>query len=60
MPPEGYSINTVPDEVFEQVTEIMIEYDCGSIADPVATALAVTLECDEAAIAHILARRLAE
>jgi hypothetical protein len=28
MPPEGYSAITVPDEVFEQVTEVMMEYDC--------------------------------
>ena len=41
MPPEGYSTITVPDEVFERVTEVMIEYDCDSIADAVDTASAV-------------------
>ena len=60
MPPEGYNAITVPDEVFEQVTEVMIEYDCGSIADAVATASAVALERDEAALAQLLAQRLAE
>lgn len=35
MAPEGYSAITVPDEVFEQVTEVMIEYDCDSIANAV-------------------------
>jgi hypothetical protein len=35
MPPEGYSSITVPDEVFEQGTTVMIEYDCESIADAV-------------------------
>jgi hypothetical protein len=35
MPPEGYSSITVPDEVFEQVTEVMIEYEYESIADAV-------------------------
>ena len=60
MPPEGYSSITVPDEVFEQVTEVMIEYERESIADAVATASAVALERDEAALAQLLAQRLAE
>jgi hypothetical protein len=60
MPPEGYSTITVPDEVFERVTEVMIEYDCDSIADAVDTASAVALERDEAALAQFLAQRLAE
>ena len=60
MPPEGYNTITVPDEVFEQVTEVIIEYDCDSIADAVATASAVALERDEAALAQLLAQRLAE
>ena len=60
MPSEGYNAITVPDEVFEQVTGVMIEYDCDSIADAVATASAVALERDEAALAQLLAQRLAE
>jgi len=60
MSPESYSTITVPDEVFEQVTTVMIEYDCESIADAVATASAVALERDEAELARILARQLAE
>jgi hypothetical protein len=60
MPPEGYSTITVPDEVFERVTEVMIEYDCDSIADAVDTASAVALERDEAALAQFLAQRLSE
>ena len=60
MPPEGYSTITVPDEVFERITEVMIEYDCDSIADAVSTASAVALDRDEAALAQLLARRLAE
>ena len=60
MPPDGYSTITVPDEVFERVTEVMIEYDCDSIADAVSTASAVALDRDEAALAQLLARRLAE
>ena len=47
MPPDGYSSITVPDEVFEQVTTVMIEHNCESIADAVATASAVALEQDE-------------
>ena len=60
MPPESYSSITVPDEVFEQVTTVMVEYDCESIADTVATASAVALERDEAELAQILARQLAK
>lgn len=60
MPPDGYSTITVPDEVFERVTEVMIEYDCDSIADAVDTASAVALDRDEAALAQLLAQRLAE
>lgn len=60
MPPDGYSSITVPDEVFEQLTAVMIEYECESIADAVAAASAVALEHDEAALAQILARRLTE
>ena len=60
MPPDGYSTITVLDEVFERVIEVMIEYDCDSIADAVSTASAVALDRDEAALAQLLARRLAE
>ena len=60
MPPEGYNSITVPDETFEQGTTVMIEYDCKSIADAVATASAVALERDEAQLAHILAKQLAK
>jgi hypothetical protein len=60
MPPEGYSAVTVPGEIFERVAEVIIEYDCDSIADAVDTASAVALERDEAALAQFLAHRLAE
>ena len=60
MSPEGYSSITVPDEVFEQGTTVMIEYDYKSVADVVATASAVELERDEAQLAQILAKQLAK
>lgn len=60
MPPEGYTSITVPEEVFEQRTEITIEYECESIADAVAAASAIALERDETALAQLLAQRLAE
>ena len=41
MTPEGYSSITVPDEVFEQGTTVMIEYSCESIADAAAAASAI-------------------
>ena len=59
MPPEGYNSITVPDEVFEQFTEVMIEYERDSIADAVAAASAIALEHDDATLAQLLAQRLA-
>lgn len=59
-PPNGYTSITVPDEVFEHLTEVMSEYECESIVDAVAVASAVALERDEAALARLLAQRLAE
>jgi hypothetical protein len=53
MPPEGYSTITVPDEVFEQVTEVMTEYDCDSLADAVLPASTIARERDEADLAQI-------
>ncbi|WP_114579084.1 hypothetical protein [Saliphagus sp. LR7] len=50
MPPDGYTSITVPDEVFEQLTEVMSEYECESIVDAVAVASAIALERDEAAL----------
>lgn len=60
MLPEGYNSIAVPDGVFEQLTGVMIEYECGSIADAVAAASAVALELDKVALAQLLAQRLAE
>lgn len=60
MPPEGYNAITVADEDFEQVATVMTEYYCNSTANAVATASAVALERDEAALAQLLAQRLAE
>ena len=60
MPLDDYSTITAPDEAFKRVTEVMIEYDCDSTADAVDTASAVALERDEAALAQLLAQRLAE
>ena len=59
MQPEGYNSITVPDEVFEQLTEVMIEYERDSIADAAATASAIALEHDDATLAQPLAQRLA-
>jgi len=35
MPPEGYQTITVSDEMFQQVLEVMTEYECDSVADAV-------------------------
>lgn len=60
MPPDGYTSITVPDEVFEQLTEVMVEYKCESLADAVEAASVIALECDETALAQLLARQLTE
>lgn len=60
MPPDGYSSITVPDDVFAQLTEVMVEYECESIAEAVEVASTLALEQDEAALAQLLAHRLAE
>jgi len=58
MPPDGYSTITVSEDVIEQLTIVMAEYDCDSLADAVETASTITLERDEAELAQILADRL--
>jgi hypothetical protein len=44
--------------VIEQLTIVMAEYDCDSLADAVETASTIALEQDEAELAQILADRL--
>ena len=58
MPPGGYSTITVSEDVIEQLTVVMAEYDCDSLADAVETASTIALERDEAEFAQILADRL--
>ena len=60
MPPDGYNSITVSDDVIEQLTRVMSEYDCESLADAVATASVIALERDEAELAQILADRLSD
>lgn len=60
MPPNSYTSITVPEEAFEQLTEIMIEYECESLTDAVAAASAISLERDETALTQLLVQRLAE
>jgi hypothetical protein len=59
MLPEGYHAIAVGDETFDRSTEVMIEYHCGSVADAVAKSAAIALETVEAALAQLLADRLA-
>jgi hypothetical protein len=58
MPPDGYTSLTVSEEVFEQLTIVMAEYDCDSVAEAVETASTIALERDEAELAQILADQL--
>lgn len=48
MPPERYNSITVSDEVVVQLSVVMTEYNCESLADAVETASTIVLERDEA------------
>jgi hypothetical protein len=58
MPPEGYHAITIDDETFELLTDVMIEYDCDSVAEAIEKSATVTLQQDEAKLAQILAELL--
>ena len=60
MPPDGYNMITVNEEVFSLLINLMDEYDCESIADAVETASIIALDYDEAELAQLLADRLEE
>jgi len=60
MPPDGDTTITVSEETFTLLTSVMREYDCDSTADAVHTAATITLDRDEAELAHHLADMLQE
>ena len=60
MPPDGYNSLSVSDEVMEQLTRVMAEYDCESLADAISTSSTIALERNEAELAQILADQLAD
>ena len=60
MPPESYQAITVGEETFERLTQVMVEYNCDSIAEAAEKSAAIALEMDEAALAQLLADRLEE
>lgn len=60
MPPDGYTTITINEDVLSLLTEVVIEYDCDSIADTVETASTVALGRNEAEVAQRLADRLSE
>jgi hypothetical protein len=55
MPPEGYRAITIDDETFELLTEVMLEYDCDSVAEAIEKSATVAIQQDEAELAQILA-----
>ena len=60
MPPEGYQAITVDEETFDLLTEVMIEYDCDSVAEAVNKSATIALETDESDLALLLADRLSD
>lgn len=60
MPPDGFQAITVDEETFELLAQVMVEYDCDSVAEAAETAATIALERDEAALAQLLSDRLSE
>mgnify|MGYP000108346732 FL=1 len=58
MPPEGFRAITIDEETFELLTQVMIKYDCDSVAEAIEKSANVALERDEADLAQILAELL--
>lgn len=51
---------TASHKVFQRLLAVMIDYECHSVVDAVATGSAVTFNRDEAELAQILADQLSE
>lgn len=60
MPPDGYHAITVDEETMNLLTQVMVEYDCDSVAQAAKRSATVALESDDAALAQLLADRLSE
>jgi hypothetical protein len=58
MPPEGYRAITIDEETFELLTQVMVKYDCGSVAEAIEKSANVALEQDESELAQLLAELL--
>jgi len=57
---EGCQAITVDEETFDLLTETMVEYDCGSVAEAVNKSATTALETDESDLAQLLADRLSD
>ena len=58
MPPEGCRAITIDKEMFELLTQVMVKYDCDSVAEAIEKSANVALEQDESELAQILAELL--
>jgi hypothetical protein len=58
MPPKGFRAITIDDETFELLTEVMVKYDCDSVAEAIEKSANIALEKDEAELAQNLAELL--
>jgi len=58
MPPKGFRAITINEETFELLTQVMVEYDCDSVAEAIEKSANVALERDEGDLAQILAELL--
>lgn len=61
MPPEGYTVVTINDEIAEKLVEIMVRHDLESMAMAIEYASDIALEEEpltDAALAHLLYERL--
>ena len=60
MPPEGFPAITIDEETFGLLTQVMVKYDCNSVAEAIEKSADVALEKDEAEFAQILSELLNE
>jgi len=58
MPPEGCRAITIEEETFELLTQVMVKYDCDSVAEAIEKSANVALEKNESELAQILAELL--
>ena len=58
MPPRGYHAISIDEEKFELLTQVVVKYNCDSIAEVIEKSATVAMEQDEPDLAQTLAELL--